>query len=255
MRSLLATRQQSEDETHAGTLSDRPRLGGDAFRPSPLGLFMHLSDCPRLGGDAFRPSPLGLFMHVSQFLRACHFKFYHAYPNHRPICKECRSAKRLGVLCVIHAALQRMARCWICAIVSLLLGMGAVLVWSQFIYDDHYDDPCDQPLALMLRLMMVIVIVQILRRDIVRNCLCYDMARDGPVPPVRVQVLKWTSILAAVAWPVAAGIMLLESRDCSPQLKKGIAVILAYYAAVAIVLVIAPGLLITVMLCLVRRGL
>jgi len=49
--------------------------------------------------------------------------------------------------------------------------------------------------------------------------------------------------------------MLSKTQKCSSQLINAVWVITAYYAVVAVVAIIMPACLISVMLCLVRRGL
>lgn len=171
-----------------------------------------------------------------------------------------REASRIAVRASLQEVMEasfdrRLGQMWLCATLVLLVGMFAVLIWSQAVYAAHRDDECDQPLAFMLRLIFVIAMVQGLQRDIVRNCLCYDPARDGPMEPIRVRLFRQISILAAIVWPIAASVMLGMTRRCNSDLELAIKVIVAYYCVLAFVLVIAPACFLTVMMCLVRRGL
>mmetsp|Transcript_69891 Transcript_69891/g.198065 ORF Transcript_69891/g.198065 Transcript_69891/m.198065 type:complete len:286 (-) Transcript_69891:223-1080(-) len=170
-----------------------------------------------------------------------------------------REASRITVRAslqqVVEATFERLWPVWLCAVALLLVGMFVVLIWAQVVCGAHRHDACDQPLALMLRLISVIVVLQCLQRDIVRNCLCYDLARDGPVEPARVRLFRRLSLLAALVWPVVACWMLLHTRRCNRQLVLAVEVIVAYYALLAVILVIAPACFLTVVLCLVRRGL
>lgn len=154
----------------------------------------------------------------------------------------------------MQVVFSRLVTIWFCAVVVFVLGLVGLLFWSQVVYSDHYSDPCDQPLALMLRLILVIVLVQVVQRDFVRYCLCYDMHRDGPTPPCRVVLFKGLSILAAMAWPVVAAWMLWHTKECNKTLVVAVAVLVGYYVALALVLCFVPSLFLMVMLCLVRRG-
>lgn len=170
-----------------------------------------------------------------------------------------REASRIAVQASLQEVIEasfnrRLGQIWLCATLVLLAGMFAVLIWSQAVYAEHRNDGCDQPLAFMLRLIFVIAMIQGLQRDIVRNCLCYDPMRDGPLEPLRVRLFRRISILAAIVWPVAATVMLCMVHDCSGQLELAIKVIVAYYVVLAFVLVIAPAFYLRVMLFLVRRG-
>jgi len=156
---------------------------------------------------------------------------------------------------VMEASFDRAGQIWLCATLLLLVGMFAVLIWSQAVYASHRKDQCDQPLAFMIRLIFVIAMVQGLQRDIVRTCLCYDTARDGPIEPIRVRLFKWISVIAAVVWPIIASFMLIRTQKCNSELELAVKVIVVYYVVIALVVVIAPAFFLTVMMCLVRRGL
>eukprot|EP00434_Breviolum_minutum_P027903 symbB.v1.2.024686.t1/scaffold2339.1/size83576/5 len=107
---------------------------------------------------------------------------------------------------------------------------------------------------MMLRLIFLIVMVQCMHRAIMRHCLCYDMAQDGPVEPWRVRVFRCLLWLAAFAWPIAAGWMLMKSEHCDSQLKLAVELIIGYYCALVAVAIILPFSVFSVMLCLIRRG-
>eukprot|EP00931_Biecheleriopsis_adriatica_P092186 TRINITY_DN66003_c0_g1_i1.p1 TRINITY_DN66003_c0_g1~~TRINITY_DN66003_c0_g1_i1.p1 ORF type:complete len:299 (+),score=52.08 TRINITY_DN66003_c0_g1_i1:32-928(+) len=166
-----------------------------------------------------------------------------------------RRAVRASLSQVIEVSFTRMARTFVCIGLLLMIGMMVILVWSQFVYSDHQHDFCDQPLAFMLRLIFIIVIVQGLQKDIAQHCLCYDMAQEGPFPPLRVRLLRWVSALSAIVWPGAAGYMLANTHECSRELKTAVEVIIGYYVALVCLLFVVPALFISVMLCLIRRGL
>mmetsp|Transcript_106321 Transcript_106321/g.317761 ORF Transcript_106321/g.317761 Transcript_106321/m.317761 type:complete len:306 (-) Transcript_106321:128-1045(-) len=167
-----------------------------------------------------------------------------------------RIAVRASLQQVMEASFDRcLGQVWLCATLLILVGMFAVLLWSQAVYAAHSQDKCDQPLALMLRLIFVIAILQGLQRDIVRNCLCYDTARDGPIEPFRVRLFRRLSVFSAFVWPIVATVMLIRTKTCNSELVLATRVIIAYYCVLAFVLVIAPLFFITVMMCLVRRGL
>lgn len=167
-------------------------------------------------------------------------------------------ANRLAVRSSLYAALEvsfeRWGKVWLCAVILLVLGMFCVLIWSQWVYDAHREDQCDQPLALMLRLLYIIIAVHAFQREIIRHILCYNMVRDGPSEPCRVVLFRRMSLSATVLWPLAGGWMLMQAHNCTSELKMAVRVITAYYAVVAIVVVIAPACFITVMLFLIRRG-
>lgn len=171
-----------------------------------------------------------------------------------------REASRLAVRASLTQVMEasfdrRLGQVWICTTLLLLVGMFAVLIWSQAVYAAHSEDQCDQPLAHMLRAIFVIALIQGLERDIVRNCLCYDYGRDGPIEPLRVRLWRRGSILAAVIWPVVATVMLFKTKSCNSELVLAVKVIVGYYCVLAFVLVIAPAFFVTVSLCLIRRGL
>lgn len=166
-----------------------------------------------------------------------------------------RIVVRASLQQVIEATFAHLARFWLCAVALLTIVMFVVLVWSQAVYAARRSEQCDMPLAAMLRLICFIVAFQGCQSELARCCLCYDMARDGPVEPARVRVFRCISILAAVAWPVAATVMLVLTRKCDHELELAVMAIVACYGALALVLVIAPAFFLTVVLCLVRRGL
>mmetsp|Transcript_101999 Transcript_101999/g.202508 ORF Transcript_101999/g.202508 Transcript_101999/m.202508 type:complete len:310 (+) Transcript_101999:86-1015(+) len=171
-----------------------------------------------------------------------------------PMREANRMAVRASLQQVVEASFSCLARVWLCVVLLLLVGMFAVLIWSQVVYAQHSSDSCDQPLALMLRIICAIVILQGLQRDIVRNCLCYDLARDGPVEPMRVRAFRILCLLSAVLWPVVACWMLLHTDKCNQDLKTAVEAIVCYYGALLVILVIAPAFFLTIVLCLVRRG-
>mmetsp|Transcript_38264 Transcript_38264/g.108196 ORF Transcript_38264/g.108196 Transcript_38264/m.108196 type:complete len:297 (+) Transcript_38264:41-931(+) len=165
-----------------------------------------------------------------------------------------RMAVRSSLQVALEASFEHWGRLWLFAVIILVLGMFAVLVWSQWIYDAHCNDVCDQPLALMLRLLYIITGIHVFNREIISRILCYNVARDGPVEPCRVAFFRRASSSAAIVWPVAGIWMLMHSPKCSAELKLAVQVIIIYYAAVALVVVILPTLVVTVMLFLIRRG-
>lgn len=136
-----------------------------------------------------------------------------------------------------------------------MLGMFGVLIWSQWVYDAHRDDACDQPLALMLRVLYVITAVHAFQKEIIKHILCYSMLRDGPVEPCSVLLFRRASLVVTVLWPVAATWMLVQVHNCSLELKMAVRILTAYYALVALVALIVPGCFLSVLLCLIRRGL
>ncbi|CAJ1406300.1 unnamed protein product [Effrenium voratum] len=162
---------------------------------------------------------------------------------------------RASLAQVVEVSLARWARVVMCLAMLLLAGLLVVLTWAELVYSGHEDDQCDQPLAAMLRLIFIIVMVQAMQKTIVRHCLCYDMAEDGPMEPLRVRLFRALALLAAMLWPVVAGWMLLRSHSCSADLKAAVAVILGYYAALVILVLLLPAFVLSVMLCLIRRGL
>lgn len=155
----------------------------------------------------------------------------------------------------LESAIHRCGRLWIVLVMLLLFGLFSVLIWTEKVYDTHRNDTCDQPLALMLRLLYIIVAVNTLQKEIIRCLLAYDMARDGPQEPRRVALFRRISLLATITWPLAGAWMLSRVSTCSDELQSAVRVVIMYYAAVAVVVVIAPACFITLMLCLVRRGL
>lgn len=169
--------------------------------------------------------------------------------------QEASRTVRASLEQVIEVAFARCNRCVMCLAMLLAGGLLVVATWAELVYSGHEGDHCDQPLAMMLRLIFLIIIVQTMQRAITRHCLCYDMAQDGPVEPCRVRLFRFLSLLAAVAWPVAAGWMLMKSESCSSQLKLAVALIIGYYCALVAVVVVLPFIVISGLLCLIRRGL
>lgn len=176
--------------------------------------------------------------------------------EHGGLSSESRRADvRASVESALEASVERWGRRWLCAVILVVLGMFGVLTWSQWVYDEHRDDPCDEPLAVMLRVLYIIIAIHAFQREIVRHMLCYSVARDGPDAPCRVKFFYRLSLSVALAWPLVGSWMLMHSRECSPELKMAVRVITAYYAVVALVVVIVPGCFIVAMLVLMRRGL
>eukprot|EP00929_Paragymnodinium_shiwhaense_P095637 TRINITY_DN56884_c0_g1_i1.p1 TRINITY_DN56884_c0_g1~~TRINITY_DN56884_c0_g1_i1.p1 ORF type:complete len:320 (+),score=51.00 TRINITY_DN56884_c0_g1_i1:95-1054(+) len=136
----------------------------------------------------------------------------------------------------------------------LLYGLWALL-WSESVYEKHSQDPCDQPLAPTLRFFYIVGAVALFQADITRACLRYDMHRDGPVWPLRVKILRYGTCLSMILWPVAALWFLLSSRNCSGDLQQAVRLILFYYLTVAIVVAVLPTIVLSIILCLIRRGL
>lgn len=169
--------------------------------------------------------------------------------------EDSHQAVRESLQVALEVAFFRCGRLWIVLMMLLLLGLFSVLIWTEKVYSAHRDDACDQPLAPMLRLLYVIVAVNTLQREIIRCFLAYDMARDGPQEPRRVLFFRRASMLVTISWPVAGAWMLSQVSSCSSELQSAVRAVIMYYAAVAVVVIIAPACFITLMLCLVRRGL
>ncbi|CAK9093920.1 unnamed protein product [Durusdinium trenchii] len=168
--------------------------------------------------------------------------------------REASATVRASLAQVIEVSFARCNRVVMCLALLLAVGLMVVVVWAELVYSAHEEDYCDEPLAEMLRLIFLIIIIQSLQKTIMRHCLCYDMAQDGPVEPCRVKLFRCLSLLAALVWPLVAGWMLMNSHDCSRQLQLAVAVIIGYYVTLVAVVIILPFLFISVMLCLIRRG-
>mmetsp|Transcript_115209 Transcript_115209/g.366178 ORF Transcript_115209/g.366178 Transcript_115209/m.366178 type:complete len:310 (+) Transcript_115209:82-1011(+) len=156
---------------------------------------------------------------------------------------------------VLELSLLRCGRTWLCLFILLICGMFCILIWSQTVYERHKADKCDQPLALMLRLLYIIIPIHAFKRELTQLVLCYDMARDGPLEPCRVKVFKALLMLVTFLWPAVAEFMVLNTGTCSEALVAAVQAIVAYYAAVVLVVVVLPACYVACMLWLVRRGL
>eukprot|EP00439_Symbiodinium_sp_Y106_P020732 s1607_g2.t1 len=172
-------------------------------------------------------------------------------PLHR---EASRLAVRTNLEQVMNVALARHSRLVMCTVVMLLTGMLLILFWSQMVFSSHEFDSCDQPLALMIRLIFVIVMVQTMQKAISRHCLCYDAVEDGPPEPLRVRVFRALAASAAVLWPLVAGVMLFQSKNCSKALTTAVAVIIGYYLILVIVVLVLPAVALGAVLCLIRSG-
>lgn len=155
----------------------------------------------------------------------------------------------------LHASFIRCGRCWLLLILSVVLGAGCVVIWSENVYERHFHDQCDQPLASMLRLFYIIGLVNIFQRDIVRCFLCYNMSRDGPIEPGRVVLFRRLCRTATMLWPVVGTWMLTFSTSCNSELQDAVKAIIIYYVGAVGVILVLPAVFISIMLCLVRRGL
>jgi len=154
----------------------------------------------------------------------------------------------------LQVAFAHWGRCWCVALMLLVVGMMGMMFWAQVVLNKHGRDRCDQPLAAMLRYLFLLIAVQALRKEIVRYILCYDVSRDGPNPPCRVVLFQRMSFWATLFWPIMAYTMLGETKTCSPELKLVVASITIYYAVLVVVVVLAPACCVTIVFCLIRRG-
>lgn len=172
-----------------------------------------------------------------------------------PVPEANRLAVRSNLQGALEVSFQRWGRWWLCAVILLFLGLFCIIIWSQWIYDATSDEQCDQPLKKMLRLLYIIIALHAFQREIIRHLLCYSMTRDGPMEPCRVTLFRRCTVLATAVWPLAATWMLANVHVCNSRLRLAVTVIAAYYAVVVVVAILVPMFLISVMLCLVRRGL
>jgi len=165
-------------------------------------------------------------------------------------------AVRANLQAAMEAGFARWGRIWISLIFGLFVGLLVVLIWSEWVYDHHRDDVCDRPFGMLLGMIFVIVALHAFKGEIIRHILCYNMYQDGLEEPVRVKAFRWATCVSVFLWPAAGLWMLATSRENTCQeLKKAVGVLTGYYAVVAIVAFILPAMFITVMLCLIRRGL
>lgn len=155
---------------------------------------------------------------------------------------------------VLHHYMVRNARCLSCVTVLFLIGFGIILYWSQLVYNQHQDDHCDQPLAPMLRLLLYVVAAFVLQRDISKHLCCYDFHRDGPEPPLRVRVFARLVKICVQAWPLVAGYLLFFTHSCSSQLELAVKVVLSYYLSLVVFIFVVPSVAVSVIFCLMRRG-
>lgn len=171
-----------------------------------------------------------------------------------PAREASRRAVRESLLIALEASFSRCSNLWIYSAFALVLGLLALMVWSWGVYQNHSSDYCDQPLALMLRLFYFIVCLYGLQKEILRCFLCYDPARN-PIEPPRVKAFKYFVYIATVIWPLVATWMLSQTQICSSDLRNVVQTIVWYYTVTAFVVIVMPVCIISVMLCLVRRGL
>jgi len=155
---------------------------------------------------------------------------------------------------VMDLGFEHLERFWLLAAMFLVLGMFFVLVWSEWIFKTHSEDACDQPLAMMLRMLNILFAFHAFEREIVRHLLRYDPALEA-VEPFRVRMFRSSTRLATILWPIVGTAMLFRARACSAELKRAVQVVIGYYAFVAATVVILPACFLSVLLCLVRRGL
>lgn len=166
-----------------------------------------------------------------------------------------RLAVRASLQTALEASFSHCGRVWLCSSCLLVFGMLCLVCWSESVYNNHYTEYCDQPLAGMLRTLYVIVVVVCLQSEIIRCCLCYNAERDGPYPPCRVRLFKRASLLGTLGWPCVAAYMLFNSKNCSADLRMAVRAITIYYLVIALVVVVLPIISVSLMLCLIRRGL
>lgn len=164
-----------------------------------------------------------------------------------------RMLVRASVESILEVYFERYRWVWIGLAFLLLVGMFIVLIWSEWVFEEHGQDPCDEPLASMLRILYLLFALHAFEREIIRYIFRYRMDRDGPTLPLRVIVFKRSVVLATLSWPLVATYMLATSKDCSRWLRLAVGVIAGYYALVASVLLVVRCL-ISLVLCMVSRG-
>lgn len=165
-----------------------------------------------------------------------------------------RQAVQASLRAALEACFERWGALWLCTVHTLRYGMLFVTLWADRTNGVQRRDKCDQPFGLLLHLWLVIFVVSLFQQAIVRHILCYYMSRDGPLVPCRVVVFRRAWLIATVLWPVIACWTLWRTQKCDGDLKTAVRVVLVYYAVIALVAVIVPAFLISLMLFLIRRG-
>lgn len=136
----------------------------------------------------------------------------------------------------------------------LIIGMMAVFVWSEMVYDGHYREHCDQHITQLLQVLYFIIALHVFQREIVRLLLCFNPT-TGERPPCRVTWFRRATLAAALLWPAVGIFMLVRAKHCSHALERVVLVIVVYYAIVLLVAVVFPVGFISVLALLIRHGL
>eukprot|EP00927_Polykrikos_kofoidii_P048521 TRINITY_DN42790_c0_g1_i1.p1 TRINITY_DN42790_c0_g1~~TRINITY_DN42790_c0_g1_i1.p1 ORF type:complete len:303 (+),score=31.96 TRINITY_DN42790_c0_g1_i1:101-1009(+) len=169
-----------------------------------------------------------------------------SYANHLAV--------RESLQIALHASFERCGPLYL--LLVTIVGLGVVLLagWSEVFYEKHKDDQCDMPLALMLRMVFLIGLLNLFKRDIVRCLCCFDRGADGPTVPNRVILFRRFCCLLVTFWPITAAYELWQTKVCSRDLVVAVRGVLIYYVAAVVIIIVMPIVVLSVMLCLVRRG-
>jgi len=170
-------------------------------------------------------------------------------PNEQQVRGE--EANRNVAVNVLHEWLgHELDRClwrvWMCASAFLLLSMFALLVWSQA-YDGDESMDCSTAFA---RLIFLVAVLQGLQQSIFGYRLCFDEV----IVPIGARLVRCMFLLGAVGWPVEAAVVFMQKPGCSRALKVATEVMVAYYALLTVLLLLAPSCVLSMIMCLLHRG-
>mmetsp|Transcript_465 Transcript_465/g.1531 ORF Transcript_465/g.1531 Transcript_465/m.1531 type:complete len:303 (+) Transcript_465:148-1056(+) len=123
--------------------------------------------------------------------------------------------------------------------------------WSMQMMDD---EGCDMPIQGMIRVFFIMFACAVFNGVIMRRLLCYDLARDGPDPPIRVRAFHRCLLLGFLIWPVVTTIFLGSTEKCNARIMMSARMIVLMYWVLVFFFCVIPFLFFTILTVIINFG-
>jgi len=169
-----------------------------------------------------------------------------------PVAEANRITVRASLRVALRHSFERCGGAWLCAMILLSLGFMVVLMWVMWVFSQHEGEQCDEPVASTLNVLIILLFLNFFQSECVRCCLCYNGSEGWE--PCRVVAFRRGLFALLLIWPIATLVMLWQVESCPAEIVQSLYVIVIYIIVFTAIAVFIPALFITVMLCLIRRG-
>mmetsp|Transcript_48087 Transcript_48087/g.88610 ORF Transcript_48087/g.88610 Transcript_48087/m.88610 type:complete len:307 (+) Transcript_48087:118-1038(+) len=175
-------------------------------------------------------------------------------PSHSSRRRTRDSRTRVTFCQVADRTFPHFARCYYWVVVMAIIAMLQAAVASAWSMQMIEDEGCDRPIQGMMRLFFIMLACALCNGLIMRRILCYDLARDGPDPPLRVRAFHRCLLLGFLMWPIVTTIFLKHAEKCDARIMMSAWMIVSMYCLLIFFFCVIPFLFFTILTVIINFG-